>query len=136
MGIEVVTTRLADRHGVHYEARDLRGRTDRPLDMGGQNQGLMASEHVLVALASCTTTTALKIAEKRRVRLDDVRCEASMSFDERGEVDGIGLKVTAVSPDEDKDVLKVFDLAERSCTVSKLLAFEVDRIVVVLRPEA
>lgn len=132
---ETVTTRLADRHGVTWQARDLQGRTDRPEDMGGQNQGLMASEHLLVALASCTTTTAVKIAEKRGVALDDVRVDASMAFDERGEVTGIELRIEVDSPAEDKAVEKVFDLAERACTISKLLVFEVDRILVHNQPK-
>lgn len=127
---EIVTARLADRHGVHWNARDLAGRTDRPLDMGGRNQGLMASEHVLVALASCQTTTAMKIAEKRSVRILDVRIEAAMDFDDRGEVSAIRLRIEVESPDAEKDVRKVFDLAERACTISKLLAMEPERVLV------
>lgn len=128
---EIVTARLADRHGVRWQARDLAGRTDRPHDLGGENGGPMASEHVLIALASCTTTTAVKIAEKRGVDLRDVRIEAAMDFDERGEASGIRLRVEVESASDERDVLKVFDLAERACTVSKLLAIEPDRIVVV-----
>lgn len=127
---EVVRTRLADRHGVHWEARDLAGRTDRPLDMGGQNGGPMASEHVLIALASCQTTTAWKIAEKRGVTLVSVEVEAAMDFDDRGEVEGIRLRIEVVSPSPEKDVSKVFELAERACTVTKLLSLELDTILV------
>lgn len=130
MSTEVVTTRLADRHGVHWQARDLEGRTDRPFDLGGQNGGLMASEHLLVALASCQTTTAWKIAEKRGVALKDVRIEAAMDFDERGEATGIRLRIEVESPSLEKDVLKVFELAERTCTISKLLAVAPQRVVV------
>lgn len=130
---EVVTSRLADRHGVHWEARDLKGRTDRPQDMGGQDQGPMATEHVLIALASCQTTTAWKIAEKRSVDLRDVRIEAAMDFDDRGEVEGIRLRIEVVSASSEKDVAKVFELAERACTVSKLLSLEPD-VVLVHRP--
>ena len=127
---ETVTARLADRHGVHWEARDLKGRTDRPVDMGGRNEGLMASEHVLVALASCQATTAIKIAEKRGVVLQDVRMEAAMDFDDRGEVEAIRLRIEVDSPSAGKDVAKVFELAERACTITKLLALEPDVILV------
>ena len=126
---EIVTARMADRHGVHWEARDLKGRTDRPHDMGGQNGGPMASELLLIALASCQSTTAWKIAEKRGVNLADVAIEAAMDFDERGEATGIRLRIDVVSPSPEKDVLKVFELAERSCTISKLLALEPQRAV-------
>lgn len=118
---ETITTRLADRHGVEWQARDLAGRTDRPREMGGQNEGLMASEHVLVALASCTTTTAVKIAEKRGVRLHKVDIAAHMDFDERGEASAIRVDVQAASPDDESAVRKVIELAERACTIRKLL---------------
>lgn len=131
---EIVTTRLADRHGVRWQARDLEGRTDRPHEMGGQNGGPMASEHVLIALASCQTTTAWKIAEKRGVDLRDVRIEAAMDFDDRGEVEGIRVRIEAVSPSAEKDVAKVFELAERACTITKLLAIEPDVVLVHQRP--
>jgi uncharacterized OsmC-like protein len=130
MSTEIVTARMADRHGVQWEARDLRGRTDRPLDMGGKNDGPMASEHLLIALASCQTTTAWKIAQKRGVALDDVRIEAAMDFDDRGEATGIRLRIEVKSPGPEKDVLKVFELAERACTISKLLSVEPVRTVV------
>ena len=132
---EIVTSRLADRHGVHWEARDLKGRTDRPHDMGGQNLGPMASEHVLIALASCQTTTAWKIAEKRGVDLRDVRVEAAMDFDDRGEVEGIRLRIEVTSPSAEKDVSKVFELAEKACTISKLLVLELDVTLVHRLPE-
>lgn len=127
---ETVTARLADRHGVHWEIRDLKGRTDRPQEMGGTNAGPMASEHVLIALASCQATTASKIAEKRSIRLDDIRMEAAMDFDERGEVEGIRLRIEIWSPAEEAAVAKVFELAERACTISKLLVFEPDIVLV------
>lgn len=133
---EIVTARLADKHGVEWQARDLSGRTDRPLEKGGRNEGPMASEHVLIALASCTATTAAKIAEKRSVTLTDVRIRAEMEFDDRGEVEDIRLHIEVESPDDEKDVTKVFDLAERACTVSKLLVFEVDRVMVLRKPGA
>lgn len=133
MSTEIVTARMADRHGVRWQARDLAGRTDRPADLGGHNGGPMASEHLLIALASCQTTTAWKIAEKRGVTLADVRIEAAMDFDERGEATGIRLRIEVESPSAEKDVLKVFELAERSCTISKLLAVEPERVVVVHR---
>lgn len=133
---EIVHARLADRHGVHWRARDLAGRTDRPLDMGGQNHGLMASEHLLVALASCQTTTAMKIAEKRGVRIDDLRVEAAMDFDDRGEAAGIRLRIEVESANEEKDVRKVLDLAERACTISKLLAVHPQRLIVHLPPSS
>lgn len=132
---ETVTARLADAHGVRWQARDLGGRTDRPADMGGQNEGPMASEHVLIALASCTATTAVKIAAKRSVELHDLAIETAMDFDDRGEVEAIRMRIDLESPNAEKDVLKVFDLAERACTISKLLALEVDRIVTLRRPE-
>lgn len=128
---ETVTTKLADAHGVKWQARGLAGRTDRPADMGGGDAGPMASELVLIALASCTTTTALKIATKRKVALTDVRCEASMDFDERGEVIDVRLRVDVESHDDEQDVLKVFELAERACTITKLLAIEPDVVVVI-----
>jgi uncharacterized OsmC-like protein len=131
---EIVTTRLADAHGVHYTARDVGGRTDRPLEMGGKNAGLMASEHVLVALASCTTTSAIKVASKRGVTLTDVRIEAAMDFDERGLVSAIRLRIEVASPDDEAAVLKVFDLAERVCTVSRLLALAPIRTIVMRKP--
>lgn len=133
---ETVYARLADRHGVHWEARDLKGRTDRPFEMGGKNMGLMASEHVLVALASCQVTTAYKIAEKRSVVLTDVRVEASMDFDERGEVENLRLRIEVDSPSAEKDVTKVFELAEKACTITKLLVIEPDVILVHRQPDA
>ncbi len=128
--IETITTRLADKHGVTWQARDIEGRTDRPESMGGANAGPMASEHVLIALASCTTTTAVKIAAKRNIRLDDIQIEASMAFDDRGLVESVRLQITVDSPDATDAVAKLFDLAERSCTISKLLAVDIERTII------
>lgn len=122
--IETITTRLADAHGVHYTARDLTGRTDRPSDLGGTNAGLMASEHVLVALASCTTTTAVKIAKKRSVALTDVRIAAHMDFDDRGEPHAIRVEIDVDSDADEAAIQKVVELAERACTIRKLLALQ------------
>lgn len=127
---ETVTATLVDAHGVAWKARDLSGRTDRPLEMGGKNEGLMASEHVLVALVSCTATTARKVADKRGVALDAVEIVAHLDFDERGEAARIRLRIVAASAAPRERVVKVFDLAERACTISKMLAIEVEREVV------
>lgn len=114
-------------HGVHATVRGHEVTTDRPREMGGEDRGLMASEHVLVALASCQTTTALKVAAKRGVDVRDIRVTADMRFDARSEVTGIHLVIRARSTNDDAAVRRVFDLAERACTISKLLKTPVTR---------
>jgi putative redox protein len=121
-------------HGPHGVVAKVRGHTlttDRPPEMGGADHGLMASEHLLVALASCTATSATKIAAKRGVPLADLRVVTEMDFDDRGEVSGLRLAVRVRSEAPEADVRKVFDLAERVCTISKLLSRPVERTLTV-----
>lgn len=115
------------RHGVHAKVRGHALTTDRPTEMGGEDRGLMASEHLLLALASCTATTAVKVAAKRNVPLEDLRVATEMDFDERGEVTAIRLEVRVRSSAPGGAIEKVFELAERICTISKLLSFPVTR---------
>lgn len=132
--IERVTSVAHGKHGVHADVRSHRVTTDRPKDMGGEDRGLMASEHLLVALASCTCTTAVKIAEKRSVPLERVAADAEMEFDERGEVSAIRVHVRLTTAAAEKDARKVVELAERVCTISKLIGFPVQRTMSIVAP--
>jgi uncharacterized OsmC-like protein len=103
---------------------------DKPPASGGTDEGPMASEYLLAALASCTLTTAARIAEQRKVAMSLV-AEAEMDFDDRGEVTAIRLLEKVRSDAPPKDVETVLHLTERACTISKLLAVKPSRSVVI-----
>ena len=95
---------------------------------GGSDEGPMASEYLLAALASCQITTAHKIAAKRRQPIDGITITATVTFDGDLMAD-IVLDIEVRGGPGDEDLETILRLTERSCTVSRALSVPVERNV-------
>lgn len=95
---------------------------------GGDDEGAMASEYLLAALASCQITTAHKIAAKRRQPIASISIAATASFD-GDTIDKIVLDFEVRGELGDEEIDTILRLAERSCTVSLALSVPVERRV-------
>lgn len=109
------------------EVRGHRLVVDKPPELGGTDRGVMASEHVLVALGGCMCQTVRRIADVRKVPLTHVEFTAEMGFDAKGSVTAVRMDGVVRSPAPREDVEKVLDLSARACTVSKLLGDRVQK---------
>lgn len=109
------------------EVRGHRLVVDKPPELGGTDRGIMASEHVLVALGGCMCQTVRRIADVRKVPLAHVEFEAQMGFDDRGEVVRVEIFGRVRSGAPRADVEKVLELSARACTISKLLGDRVTK---------
>jgi uncharacterized OsmC-like protein len=95
---------------------------------GGSDEGPMASEYLLGALASCQITTAHKIAAKRRQPIDAITIAATATF--AGDViDTIALDIEVRGGAGDEELETILRLTERSCTVSRALSVPVEHTV-------
>lgn len=123
---EQVRARL-ERDGVRWSARGHEGHT---LAEGAPTP----TEHLLVALATSYAATVARAAQRRGVVLADARFEASLDHDEKGEVEGVRMRVELATRASEQDVRLVLEQADRQCPVTDLLGFEVDRTLVLTPP--
>jgi putative redox protein len=103
------------------EARGHRIAVDEPAAEGGGDTGVMPTELLAAALASCFTLAVAHVAGKRGIVLDDLR------VDVRAERDGRALRygrfvVTASSSLPLEELQPIVERAERFCWVSNTLA--------------
>ena len=95
---------------------------------GGNDDGPMASEYLLGALASCQITTANKIAAKRRQPIDGITIAATATF--AGDlIDSIVLDIEVRGGPGDEELETILRLTERSCTISRALSVPVEHRV-------
>lgn len=94
---------------------------DKPADLGGEDKGPMASEHLLAAVLACQLSTFGKVAAKRR--LDHVRAvglDGELRFDEAGDIREVALTWHLEGAGEEP-VESLLRLTDRACTISKAL---------------
>lgn len=118
--------------GLHYvgQVRDHRVEIDKPEAKGGTDAGPMPTEHVLVALASCTLMATVRVAGKREVPVDEVSAVAEMTFD-GPRAEQVTLRLEADSPADPDEWATVARLAGRACTVEQMLDVPIDKSVTV-----
>ena len=99
---------------------------DKPIEAGGTDAGPMASEYLAVALASCHVTTAIKIAAKRRRPIARIAVRTTLHFEDDLIAKAV-LDVEATGDLDEEELATIFRLVERSCTISRAVAFPVER---------
>lgn len=99
---------------------------DKPADLGGQDQGPMASEYLLGSLLACQLSTFVKVAAKRRADLQAVRIHGDLHFDDRGDIERVALAWSLSGGAEDKAVETVLRLTDKACTISRALSVPVE----------
>lgn len=99
---------------------------DKPEASGGQDLGLMASEHLLAGLLSCQLSTFYKVAAKRKA---DVRAQAirgDLHFDDAGEIAKVELHWTLDGEATDAQLDAIVRLTDKVCTISRVLSCPIE----------
>lgn len=107
-------------------ARSHRVLVDRPTEKGGEDQGMMGGEYLLVALGGCFMSNLLAAIRAREASIRDVR------LDVRGTLANApsrfsAIEVTVHAEAEDRAQLeKLVEMADRACISSNTLRPAVD----------
>lgn len=101
---------------------------DKPPASGGTDKGPMASEYFLASLASCHITTAHKIAERRRQKIDRIKIHGTLFLD--GDfITKIRLDVHVDAEMPRDEIDTIFRLTERICTISQATKVPIERTI-------
>lgn len=108
----------------------LRGHTlvqDKPQASGGKDEGPMASELLLAGLLACQHSTFVKVAAKRKVEATIRDLKGEMEFND-GDISALRVKFHLSAPESttDAQLETVLRLADKSCTISRVLKVPVE----------
>ncbi len=98
---------------------------DKPPASGGADDGPMASEFLLAAIAACQLSTMHKVRAKRGVDVDFESVTVGCTFDDKSDIDAIQI-AWKVTKGDDKDVATIVKLTDRVCTISRALKVPVE----------
>ncbi len=118
---ESATIRALGPKTTEIKIRDFTLIQDKPAEFGGNDRGPMASEYFLAAWGACMMTTFTRVAQIRKVPIDDARVEARIILDDKGMTESLELDAHVTSSAPEKAVKTAFELAAKSCTVSRLI---------------
>ena len=94
---------------------------DRPPAKGGEDQGAMGGELLLVALGGCFMSNLLAAIRAREAAVSNIRIEVIGTLGSNpGRFTGVELKITADYNDRDL-MTKLVTIAERGCLVANTL---------------
>ena len=94
---------------------------DRPPAKGGEDQGAMGGELLLVALGGCFMSTLLAAIRTREADVSDVRIEVIGTLGSNpGRYTGVEMKIAADYSDKEQ-MTKLVTIAERGCLVANTL---------------
>lgn len=102
-------------------ARHLSVVQDKPESSGGTDEGMMASEHLLVALLSCQLSTFHKVAAKRGADVAAASIQGDMHFDGAGDIGKIEMSWVFEGDADDKALDTIVRLTDKVCTISRVL---------------
>ena len=116
-----VEVRQVSRSTAEGQARTHRVLVDRPLDKGGEDQGMMGGEYLLVALGGCFMSNLLAAIHARETDIRDVKLQvigtltsAPSRFSD--------IEVLVDAQTEDKALLeKLIVISDRACISSNTL---------------
>ncbi len=103
------------------KAREHTVTMDRPEAKGGQNQGAMGGENLLMSLGGCFMSNLLAAAQAREADLNNTKLEISASLaSSPPRFTAVEMKVSADTSDPD-GLQKLVSIAERGCIVANTL---------------
>jgi putative redox protein len=107
-------------------ARDHRVLVDRPVAKGGEDQGAMGGELLLVAVGGCFMSNLLAAIRARDAAVSTIRIEVIGTLGTTpGRFTAIELKISADYSDRDL-ITRLVTIAERGCLVANTLREPVD----------
>ena len=94
---------------------------DRPLDKGGQDQGMMGGEYLLIALGGCFISNLLAAIKAREAAIDEVCLELSGTL-ESAPSRFSAIEVVVHANTQDRSLLeKLVEMADRACICANTL---------------
>ncbi len=133
MDIETATAEPISPISCTIEARGLRVTQDKPTELGGHDEGMMASELLLSSLLACQLSTFYKVAKKRGKEVRAIRIKGDLEFDDASDISAIRLHWTLNADDGTDTLLK---LTDRVCTISRALKVPVSWTYEISAPAA
>lgn len=106
---------------VAVTARHLAAVQDKPPASGGRDEGMMASEHLLVALLACQHSTLVKVAAKRRVEVAVERIDGHLDFDDASAIERARVHFVLQGSLEPAQAETLLRLTDKACTISQAL---------------
>lgn len=126
MDIETATAVPRSPVSCTVTARHLSVVQDKPASSGGEDSGMMASEHLLVALLSCQLSTFYKVAAKRKADARAASITGDLHFDDAGDIARVALHWVFAGSADDKALETLIRLTDKVCTISRVLSCPVD----------
>lgn len=108
---------------------------DEPEDHGGDDTAPTPVEQFLGSLSSCLTLMIGSIAERRNVEIDQVEVAVNAEPDHDA-IERLDVDITVVSPDDDSEVERVVQTAERACYVNRIVSDDLEQSVMITVEQA
>ncbi|PKQ27579.1 MAG: hypothetical protein CVT63_07265 [Candidatus Anoxymicrobium japonicum] len=107
--------------------RDFEFMVSKPVEKDGDDSGPMPSEYFLASLAACQAFSYRAVAEKRGVKIDELRVESEMEL-ENGEVVRIREDVFVKSSEPKQKLEALEALSQKVCTIGKACRVPVEYV--------
>ena len=109
----------------HYKVTITAGKhaviADEPEDKGGKNEGPNPHELLLASLGACTCATVRMYADKKQLKLEEVKMNLSLERDEEKNITNITREIKFVGDLTDEERAKLLAIADK-CPIHKLLS--------------
>lgn len=118
--------------GMQLMNEDFEVRVDRPVEKGGNGQGLMGGQYMLVGIGGCFCSTLFAAAQSREIAIAglQVSIQATISEDLPKRFTEVVLGISYTSCSEEKEFHKLLKIAEKGClsvnTVKNGLNFRIE----------
>jgi uncharacterized OsmC-like protein len=122
VSVESALARPRSPVSAHIRVRSHEIIQDKPPALGGEDQGVMASELLLAGLLACQLSTFYKVAKKRRMEATANSIQGDLHFDQAGEIERVELtwKLDAAGAKVEQ-IETLLRLTDKACTISKVL---------------
>ncbi|NND15161.1 MAG: OsmC family protein [Eudoraea sp.] len=130
--VTMITLEQVSETGMQLLNDDFRVRVDRPVEKGGNGEGLMGGQYMLVGIGGCYCSTLLAAAQSRDIQISglSVSVKATISEDLPKRFKDIVLEVSSTSCSKEHEFNKLLKIAEKGCisvnTIKSGLNFSVE----------
>ncbi len=130
--VTMVTLEQVSETGMQLLHDDFKVLVDRPIEIGGNGEGLMGGQYLLVGIGGCFCSTLFAAAQSRGINISDlsVSVRATISQDLPRRFKEVVLEVSGISGSKELDFDKLLKIAEKGClsvnTIKTGLNFSVE----------
>ena len=109
----------------HYKVRITAGKNvviaDEGEDNGGKNEGANPHQLLLASLGACTCATLRMYADKKQMKLEEVKVNLSLERDEEKNITNITREIKLIGDLTDEERAKLLVIADK-CPIHKILS--------------